>query len=177
MAKNYKLEWYVLNDCGDCRGGCEDKFTEYPYPDGDIKPWNVFNNWHFRDAAIKLSKDYYKGKFNLKTLKEDNMETLYNIKTNTWSEPKVRPEVDALKNDYEAFRYQLLQELKYEEWSRCEYEILVCPLIVHNDKYEEKLDKIDTYTQTLMNSEQFALYVLRTVNGTIKTKKELENNK
>lgn len=169
--KEIKLEWYVLNDCGDYRGGCEEKFKEYPYASGDIKPWNVFRNWVFKDEAIKLAKDYYKGKFTLETLKKDNIEYPYDYKTNTWGEPYVNPEVEALKNDYEAFRYKLLRLLQWQEWSRCEYEILVCPLIVRDDKYEDKLQKIDCYEQVLPNADIFAKYVLMEVNGTLNTKK------
>lgn len=142
----YNLEWYVLNYCPDYRGGCEEKFKHYPYSSGDIKPFNVFNNWVFRDEAIKLAKEYKKGE----------------IKSWNWVE-----DFPQNKSLFEQFKYALMRALSCEEHGRFEYEILVSPWHDYKDleQFEKEHQLIDCYQQVLPNADQFAKYVLTKVNG------------
>jgi len=157
------LEWYVLN--GTRMRSETEKFNKYPYSfrETNIRPWNVFNNWKFREQAIKLAGDYY------------NKE----IEDRTW-----RDDYPTGGSDFEKFKFILLTELSHEEHARTEYEICVAdwpPTYV--DKYGNriniyyghehepiegvKMDKIDCYSQVLPNADIFAKYVLMTVNGTL----------
>lgn len=174
----YDLKWFVLN-CKDIQ--CPE-FEEYPYSFHETRVtfWNVFDNWRFKEAAVDLALDFIKGKFNLEELKKINTETPYDYKTNTFEEPTVRPEVAALKDDFEAFKYQLMRELLYQEHGRTEYEICVAdwPPVYRNKegKYisvyagqehepieSVDMDKIDCYQQVLPNADIFANYVLSIV--------------
>lgn len=133
--KEIKLEWYVLNR---------------DFKENKIAPFNVFNNWVFRDEAIKLAKNYYNRK---------------NLGSWEWCEDYPKD-----KNAYEQFKYCLMRELKSEEWSRCEYEIVVSDLFGHVE------EKVDCYEQVKPNEDIFAKYVLLKVNGTLEQKKVRKNN-
>lgn len=61
------------------------------------------------------------------------------------------------KMTFEDFTEELRRIIQWQEWSRCEYEIVVGSLFA----YEEKdLKKIDCYQQALPNIKIIAKYVL-----------------
>ena len=55
----------------------------------------------------------------------------------------------------EEFNDQLKSALMYTYWARCEYEILIEPWIGSEDVEE----KVDIYTQVMLNWQQFSDYV------------------
>ena len=57
---------------------------------------------------------------------------------------------------FEMFVEELRKIIQYQEWSRCEYEIMVNGLFNDDDKWQ----KIDCYSQTLPNIKIIAKYVL-----------------
>lgn len=61
------------------------------------------------------------------------------------------------KMSFEEFTGKLDNIIKWEEWSRCEYEIVVGSLFAHEEK---DLKKIDCYEQALSNIKIIAKYVL-----------------
>ena len=84
----------------------------------------------------------------------------YNIFNNI----RVNEETNALcvkykrdKMTFKNFTEELRKIIMWEEWSRCEYEILVCGLF--DDKRENE-KKIDCYEQVLPNIKILAKYVL-----------------
>ena len=81
------------------------------------------------------------------------------------------PEVKAIKNDYEAFKYKLMRALQHEEWSRCEYEIMVGSLFA---KDESEYIKIDCYQQAEPNIKIIAKYVLEEYYPRLKINLETE---
>lgn len=60
---------------------------------------------------------------------------------------------------FEDFTEQLRKILQWQEWARCEYEIVVAPLIV-KDESDRNWKKIDCYQQALPNIKLIAKYVL-----------------
>jgi hypothetical protein len=60
---------------------------------------------------------------------------------------------------FEDFTEQLRRILQWQEWARCEYEIVVAPLIV-KDENDRNWKKIDCYQQALPNIKLIAKYVL-----------------
>lgn len=60
---------------------------------------------------------------------------------------------------FEDFTEQLRKILQWQEWARCEYEIVVAPLIV-KDESDKNWKKIDCYQQALPNIKLIAKYVL-----------------
>lgn len=61
------------------------------------------------------------------------------------------------KMSFEEFTEKLNNIIKWQEWSRCEYEIVVGSLFAHEEK---DLKKIDCYQQALPNMKIIAKYVL-----------------
>lgn len=60
---------------------------------------------------------------------------------------------------FEEFTEALRHIIQWQEWGRCEYEIVVAPLIVKDEK-NRPWKKIDCYYQALPNIKQIAKYVL-----------------
>lgn len=58
---------------------------------------------------------------------------------------------------FEEFTDALRHIIQWQEWGRCEYEIMVAPLFSKNEK---QWKKIDCYYQALPNIKQIAKYVL-----------------
>lgn len=84
----------------------------------------------------------------------------YNIFNNI----RVNEETNALcvkykrdKMTFENFTEELRKIIMWQEWSRCEYEIVVGSLFAHEEK---DLKKIDCYEQALPNIKIIAKYVL-----------------
>jgi len=159
-----KLEWYVLNSVS--YKSEQEKFDGYPYifHDTNVRPWNVFNNWVFKEVAIELAKNYLKSDENNNYMKN-------------WDWCDDFPTDGTL---YEKFKFNLMHELAHEERSRCEYEICVAewpPVYVnkngerisvyagkeHEPIDDVKMDKIDCYSQVLPNADIFCKYVLDSV--------------
>ena len=61
------------------------------------------------------------------------------------------------KMSFEEFTEKLNNIIKWQEWSRCEYEIVVGSLFAHEEK---DLKKIDCYQQAFPNMKIIAKYVL-----------------
>lgn len=61
------------------------------------------------------------------------------------------------KMKFEDFVEELRKIIMWQEWSRCEYEIVVGSLFAHEEK---DLKKIDCYQQALPNMKIIAKYVL-----------------
>lgn len=60
---------------------------------------------------------------------------------------------------FEDFTEKLRRIIQWQEWGRCEYEIVVAPLIV-KDENNRPWKKIDCYAQALPNIKLIAKYVL-----------------
>lgn len=60
------------------------------------------------------------------------------------------------KMTFEDFTEELRRIIQWQEWSRCEYEIVVGSLFGDDDSWQ----KIDCYTQALPNIKIIAKYVL-----------------
>lgn len=78
------------------------------------------------------------------------------------------------KMSFEDFTEQLRRIIMCEEWSRCEYEILVNGMFSD----EDKVQKIDCYAQALPNIKIIAKYVLEEYYPRLKINldtKEIEN--
>lgn len=61
------------------------------------------------------------------------------------------------KMTFDDFTEELRKIIMWQEWSRCEYEIVVGSLFTHEEK---DLKKIDCYQQALPNIKIIAKYVL-----------------
>lgn len=104
-----ELKFYVLN---------------YDFNGKKVEMFNIFNNCHVYDDAIKLCKKRKRGAI-------------------TWDE----------------FVEELDRSIKWQEWSRREYEISV------GDAFETDLDKFekwDCYQQAHANIEVIAMYTYKT---------------
>lgn len=66
--KQPKFEWYVLNECDILT---DDKFNEYPYSSGKIKPWNIFNNVYVYEQTCRLCLQYKTLKMSLEEFTEE----------------------------------------------------------------------------------------------------------
>lgn len=60
---------------------------------------------------------------------------------------------------FEVFTEKLGRIIQWQEWARCEYEIVVAPLIV-KDENNREWKKIDCYAQAMPNIKLIAKYVL-----------------
>jgi hypothetical protein len=116
------LEFYVMN--------------ETPNRNGEIAPYNIFNNIQVYNATIDLCDKFY------------------------------RDDDDMMLDE---FTEQLRRIIQWQEWSRCEYEIMVSPLF-----RDKPAKKIDCYQQALPNIKLIARYVLDSYRMTMWLK-ELEN--
>lgn len=82
------------------------------------------------------------------------------------------------KMTFEEFTEELRSLIMWQEWSRCEYEILVCNLIGEKKNYQ----KIDCYAQALPNIKIIAKYVLEEyyprlkIKGLTKEKDDIEKD-
>lgn len=84
---------------------------------------------------------------------------------NIFNNYRVREETCNALDDYYAgrisfkeFKTRLENAVKYEEWSRCEYEIVVSPWPGFADESHDQ--KIDCYEQFMMNSDMVARYIV-----------------
>lgn len=74
-------------------------------------------------------------------------------------------EYKSKKLTFEEFTEQLRRTIMYQEWSRCEYEIVVSSLFDEEHKTDTK---IDCYEQVLPNIKILAKYVLEEYYPTLK---------
>ena len=107
-----KFQYYVLNS---------------DLNSGNIKPFNIFSNYHVQESVEKRIRRYLKSPKSYKTLAHDGYSTLVGF--------------PALCED-------IRKDIMWQEWSRCEYEILVGNL--HN-RDVDSFTKVDCYAQALPN--------------------------
>lgn len=77
------------------------------------------------------------------------------------------------KMAFEDFTEELRKIIMWQEWSRCEYEIVVGSLFAHEEK---DLKKIDCYEQALPNIKIIAKYVLEQYYPNLKIRLEDTQN-
>ena len=110
-----------------------------------IEPYNIFNNAYVNNMTLKIVKRYLRLGKNY-TYKKFNGEEI---------------------KGFDGFKAELNSIIMYEEWARCEYEILVADMF-----YTEQTEKkIDCWYQANMNLEALAYEVIR------QYKKYLKENK
>lgn len=119
--KEPKFEWYVMNTYLGCPR--DKRFNDFPYPGGNVGPYNIFNNIRVHEETIRLCKKF----------KTERM-------------------------TFKDFTEKLRSIIQWQEWSRCEYEILVAGMF----EPVENFKKTDCYTQALPNMPIIARYVLQT---------------
>lgn len=117
--KEVQFEWYVLNEVR-----YKNEFDDNYLYNGNIKPWNIFNNYCVNERTNLLCREY-----------------------------------KSKKMTFEDFKERLRSIIMCEEWSRCEYEIMVESMFA---KEGEPAQKIDCYSQVLPNLDILAKHVLRT---------------
>lgn len=100
-----------------------------------IESFNIFQNWVLDEAVQKEVKKYLRSPSNYKYEKR-HKEVLYG---------------------FDAFCEKLSHLIKWQEWSRCQYEIIVKSLF---DKNGETERKIDCYEQCLPNIAMIAREVI-----------------
>lgn len=102
--------------------------NESRHGDHEIEPFNIFNNWILDEAVQKEVKKYLRSPSKYK---------------NTNGE-----------SGFDAFCTELDSLIKWQEWSRCEYEIIVGSL------WNDKQKKIDCYDQAHPNIRMIAREVI-----------------
>lgn len=113
-----------------------------------IEPFNIFRNHWVNDRTAKAVRKYLRApsKFKFTTWRSD--EVLYG---------------------FEAFVKELDEIIMCEEWSRCEYEILVNGMFSD----ENSAQKIDCYEQCKPNMEMIAREVIWQYKNFMKEKKNV----
>lgn len=98
--------------------------------DGEIEHFNIFQNWVLDEAVQKEVKKYLRSPKNYKCIKKEYMKA------------------DVTLYGFDAFCEELRRLIMWQEWSRCEYEIIVSSLF---DEIGETEKKIDCYYQCEKN--------------------------
>lgn len=112
-----------------------------------IKPFNIFRNVWVNNKTLKAVKKYIRAPSKFKFESWNSEERFYG---------------------FEAFVKELDQIIKCEEWSRCEYEILVNGMFSD----EDRVQKIDCYEQCKPNMEMIAREVIYQYKKQLKKEKE-----
>ena len=100
-----------------------------------IEYFNIFRNWRVNEETFKAVKKYLRNPSKFKYESWITHEIIYG---------------------FDAFVKELDAIIKHEEWSRCEYEIMVNGLFSDDDKAE----KWDCYAQCKPNMEMIAREVI-----------------
>lgn len=111
-----------------------------------IEPFNIFRNWIVNEQTAKAVRKYLRNPSKFKYERYWSHEVLYG---------------------FDAFVAELDSIIKCEEWSRCEYEIMVNGLFSEDDKAQ----KIDCYEQCKPNMEIIAREVIYQYKQFLKEKK------
>lgn len=106
----------------------------YNFNSQKVEMWNIFNNFMVREEVEKIIKKYLRNpkKYTCSSYMFENKNKITGFK--------------ALCED-------IRRTIMWQEWSRCEYEILVGGLFESNI---DKMKKIDCYDQALPNIEIIA---------------------
>lgn len=112
--------------------------------------FNIFNNYQLEEATLKAVRKY------LRAPKK------YKIKSRTKDRDYIY--------GFDAFVEELRQLIMWQEWGRCEYEIMV------NGLFDDYGDKWDCYAQCLPNIEMIAREVIYQYKTKI-AKKKLKTTK
>lgn len=124
------FEYYVMN---------EDRYGNHK----EIKPFNIFQNWILDEAVQKEVKKYLRAPKKYKHIKQ-------------YANPYLNRE-EVVIYGFEGFCEELRRLIMWQEWSRCEYEILVASLFDNNN---ESVKKIDCYDQCEKNIPMIAREVI-----------------
>ena len=111
-----------------------------------IEPFNIFRNVWVNDRTLKAVKKYVRAPSKFKFESWRSKEVFYG---------------------FEAFVKELDQIIMCEEWSRCEYEILVNGMFSD----EDHVQKIDCYEQCKPNMEMIAREVIYQYKKQLKQKR------
>lgn len=103
---------------------------------GKIEPFNIFSNWVLDEDVQKEVKKYLRSPKNYKYHDSAKEKTIYG---------------------FDAFCEELKHLIMWQEWSRCEYEIIVSSLCDKDGKTERK---IDCYYQCEKNIPMIAREVI-----------------
>lgn len=110
--------------------------NEEPAHSGEIGLFNIFDNWILDEAVQKEVRKYLRAPKKYKYHKWDTNTDIYG---------------------FEAFCMELNALIKWQEWSRIEYEIVVKTMF---DKSGETERKIDCWFQTSLNISTIARDVI-----------------
>lgn len=129
----------------------ECKFEYYVLNDNfnkhKIEPFNIFRNIYVNDMTAKAVRKYLKAPSKFKFQRWSSNDVYYG---------------------FEAFVKELDSIIMYEEWSRCEYEIIVNGMFSDVDKAQ----KIDCYEQCKPNMAMIAREVIWQYKQYLKEKKD-----
>lgn len=106
----------------------------YDFNRRKVEMFNIFQNWILDEAAQKEVKKYIRSPSKYKSWHDDSI------------------------SGFEAFKKEILSLIKWQEWSRREYEISV------GDAFEEdiaKLEKWDCYDQCVPNIDMICHEIIR----------------
>ena len=113
-----------------------------------IEPFNIFRNYWVNDQTAKAVRKYLRAPSKFKYERYWSHETLYG---------------------FNAFVGKIDSIIKCEEWSRCEYEIMVGSMFEDDIN---KFQKIDCYDQCKLNIEMIAREVIYQYKKYLKEKKK-----
>lgn len=143
MTETPKFHWYVVN---------------YNINRDIIVPFNIFDNWVLNDAVYKEVKKYLRAPAKYKYEQRRTMGTT-EIDVHT-GQPKYIPPTYEFIYGFEGLCARIDSLIMWQEWSRCEYEILVGSLFVEDLK-DKSFKKIDCYWQCQKNIESITYEVIR----------------
>ena len=112
-----------------------------------IEPFNIFRNWYVNEQTAKAVRKYLRAPSKFKYEKYWSHEVLYG---------------------FEAFVAELDSIIRCEEWSRCEYEIMVNGMF----SKDENAQKIDCYEQCKPNMAMIAREVIYQYKQFLKNKEK-----
>ena len=108
----------------------------YNHNKKQIEPYNIFNNIYVQEGTEKAVKRYLRNPKKFTYISYGNQEVIYG---------------------FDAFVKELDSIIKWQEWSRRQYEISVSDAFITDC---EKLEKWDCYGQAHMNIEMIAREVI-----------------
>ena len=120
----------------------------YNFNKRKVEMYNIFNNIHVQEYTEKAVKRYLQNPKRFKYVSYMPAEEICG---------------------FEGFVKEIDRIIKWEEWSRCEYEIGVGYAFSTS---EDKLEKWDCYQQTHANIEMIAHEVIRQYKKYLKNQKE-----
>ena len=124
----------------------------YNHNSKKVEMFNIFNNWVLDNAVQKEVKKYIRNPSKYKSTK-------YNYETKE----------DDYIFGFEGFKQEILSLIRWQEWSRCEYEIGVTEPFTQD---LNTIEKWDCYMQCEPNIEIICHEVIRQYKAAMKDEKK-----